>query len=82
MGNGQSFQRNATDVAAEPEQEREYITVGFDGMGAQIALSGQVMGQEVGHVHGEDCVQLGDGIDPWSTSSKKGNPDGRPGGRS
>ena len=53
IGDGQAFQRHATDVAAVAQQQREDVAVGLDGVRAQIALSGQVMGQEVGHLHGE-----------------------------
>ena len=42
IGEGQAFQRHATDVA-----------VGLDGVRAQIALAGQIKGQEIGHLHGE-----------------------------
>ena len=43
VGERQSFQGDAAHVATEAEQEREHIAVGFDGVGAQIALCSQVM---------------------------------------
>ena len=52
IGDGQTFQRHAPDVAAVAQKQCEDVAVGLDGIGAQIALSGQVMGQEVGHLHG------------------------------
>jgi uncharacterized protein (DUF2126 family) len=44
---------SGTVVAAVAQQQREDVAVGLDGVRAQIALSGQVMGQEVGYLHGE-----------------------------
>ena len=49
----QALQRNAPHIATESEQQGEHIAIRFDGVGAQIALRGEIIRQEAGHEHGE-----------------------------
>ena len=40
-------------VAAIPQQQRERVAVGPDGVRAQVALRREVVGKEAGQMHGE-----------------------------
>ncbi|MCG7880735.1 MAG: hypothetical protein AB2614_21260 [Candidatus Thiodiazotropha endolucinida] len=49
----ESFDCDAAMVATEPQQQDEHIPVGQDGVGAQITLRCQMIGEESGDVDGE-----------------------------
>lgn len=55
MFKAEFFRWNSTHVPAESQKKREYIAIGFDGIGAEISLSTQVMCQKFGHVDGKIC---------------------------
>ena len=45
----QTLQGNASYVATESQQQSEHIAIGFDGIGTQIALCGQILRKEACH---------------------------------
>jgi len=47
------LERHPADITAEPQQKRKHVAVRFDGVGAEIALRREMVGQEVGKVYGE-----------------------------
>ena len=49
----QPLESDGSVVATKPQQQRECVAVGPDGVGAQVALHGEVVCQEGRHVHGE-----------------------------
>ena len=64
----QPLESDASVVATKPQQQRECVAVGPDGVGAQVALHGEVVCQEGRHVHGE-IGRLHDGFLRGMTSA-------------